>query len=307
MSLFSTKSENTKSSTKWISKQQKGALSELSSLINNYINQNGSAANIEATAQPIANLFSGLLSGAGSSMSGIASGGSVPTFDNTLSNSLYGTAASLSPDTSRGTDALYGTAANALGTLTDWRGQAQEQLASLKSGLTSMWSKDIMPGLNSAAVSAGGFGGGRAGVAQGTAFGNIADTYASSAGDIYASARNSANTAASNLTAVGSAMDTRQANQNSALANFASLLGTLGGQIDTRGVNQATALNNATANQINAASQLGTLSGTATTNALSPIMSVLSAIQQYRTGIGGLAIGSFSSGSSNQYSVGTGS
>lgn len=306
MSLFSTKSEKTSSKPKWASSNQRDALSTLTSHIEDFLKGNGSTGNIESTAQGVTNLFRGLLGNAAGSMSGVAGGSSVPSFDNALSNSLYGTAARMGPDTSTGTNALYGTAANALGTLTDWQSQAQGQLASLKSGLTSMWSKDIMPGLTSKAVSAGGFGGGRAGVAQGVAYGNIADTYASSSGDIFASARNSANQAAGNLTAVGNAMDARQANQNSAMANFASLLGSLGGQIDTRGVNQATALNNATANRINAAGQLGSLSGTAMTNALAPILSVLQAFESARNGIGPLALGTASSGKSSGYEIGTG-
>lgn len=298
MSLFSAGSSNTKSKTKFVSEHQRDALSMLMAHLTDYSKAGGSSGNISGIAQGVSDAFSGLLEGAASGMSDIAGGSSTPTFDNSFSDLLTRRASGLV--TSGQTDATYSKAANTLSGLTDWQGQAQRQLSSLQSGLTSMWSKDILPTLTSSAVSSGGFGGGRAGVAQGTAFGQIADTYAESAGDIFASARTAATNAANGLTSLASARD-------SSTASFASLLGSLASSLDARGVNQATAKNNATAHRISAAGQLGSLSGTALTNALSPITSVLQAFESYRNGIGNLAYGNYATGKQSNYSIGTGS
>lgn len=94
--------------------------------------------------------------------------------------------------------------------IADWRGQADAQMASLKSGLGAMFRDEINPAIKGNALGAGGFGGGRQGVAQGVAAGQLADTYAASHGDIMASARQSGLQGAGLMGQLGGLWDTRQ-------------------------------------------------------------------------------------------------
>lgn len=80
--------------------------------------------------------------------------------------------------------------------LTDPTKQIAAQTASLKSGLGSLFRDEINPAIRSGSIASGGFGGGRQGVAEGVAAGQLADTYAASLGDITANANNQAIAAA---------------------------------------------------------------------------------------------------------------
>lgn len=81
--------------------------------------------------------------------------------------------------------------------LADPTAQIKAQEASLKSGLGSLFRDEINPNLTAGAVGAGGMGGGRQGVAQGVATGQLADAYTQGLGDITAAANAQAGTAAS--------------------------------------------------------------------------------------------------------------
>lgn len=80
--------------------------------------------------------------------------------------------------------------------LMDSRGQIAAQSASLKSGLGELFSEEINPALKGNAIAAGGFGGGRQGVAQGQAAGELMDSYTQGLGDITAGANAQAAAAA---------------------------------------------------------------------------------------------------------------
>ncbi|MFT3973156.1 MAG: hypothetical protein QM699_06825 [Amaricoccus sp.] len=88
--------------------------------------------------------------------------------------------------------------------LTDPTKQIAAQAASLKAGLGDLFRTEINPAIRTDAIGAGGFGGGRQGVAEGVAAGQLADTYAASLGDITANANNTALSAANQAGSLGS-------------------------------------------------------------------------------------------------------
>lgn len=69
-------------------------------------------------------------------------------------------------------------------------GQIAAQSRSLRSGLKEQFAEEINPAISGSAIAAGGFGGGRQGVAQGQAAGEIADAYTQGLGQITADANN---------------------------------------------------------------------------------------------------------------------
>ena len=76
---------------------------------------------------------------------------------------------------------------NAMGTaagLMDPSAQIEAQSAALQSGLGSLFRNEINPGIESEAIAAGGLGGGRQGVAQGVAAGQLGDAFTQGYGDI---------------------------------------------------------------------------------------------------------------------------
>ncbi len=91
---------------------------------------------------------------------------------------------------------MQGTYGN-IGALTDTSGQIQAQTRSLKKGLTDMFQKELMPAIQGNAIASGGFGGGRQGVAEGVATGEIADAFIKGRGDIVANANQTAISAGS--------------------------------------------------------------------------------------------------------------
>jgi len=76
--------------------------------------------------------------------------------------------------------------------LGDPSGQIAAQDASLQEGLGQLFSNQIMPSIQGNAIAAGGLGGGRQGVAEGQAAGDIASAYAQARGDIVARANQGA-------------------------------------------------------------------------------------------------------------------
>jgi len=72
--------------------------------------------------------------------------------------------------------------------LFDPAAQIAAQTSSLKSGLGSLFKNEINPAIENAAIASGGFGGGRQGVAQGVAAGQLGDAFTSGLGDITARA-----------------------------------------------------------------------------------------------------------------------
>ncbi|QDY70134.1 hypothetical protein [Qingshengfaniella alkalisoli] len=79
-----------------------------------------------------------------------------------------------------------------LGSFGDPTAQIAAQSEALKKGLGSLFREEIMPGIQSDAIAAGGFGGGRQGVAEGVATGQLADSYTSGVADITSVANNQA-------------------------------------------------------------------------------------------------------------------
>ena len=79
-----------------------------------------------------------------------------------------------------------------LGGLMDPSSQIAAQEASLASGLGDLFNNELMPGIARNAVGAGQLGGGRQGVAEGQAVGEIANAYTQGLGDITARANQQA-------------------------------------------------------------------------------------------------------------------
>lgn len=130
-------------------------------------------------------------------------------------NSMYGQAMGLNnPGATQ--SAAYGAqgamlpgmqqAYGAISGLTDTRTQIAQGRQSLQAGLGNLFQQEIMPGLQSDALASGGFGGGRQGVAEGVAAGQIADSYTAGLGDITARANQTAVGAASQLPGLGQAL-----------------------------------------------------------------------------------------------------
>ena len=74
--------------------------------------------------------------------------------------------------------------------------QIAAQQRSLKAGLGNLFATEINPAIQGDAIEAGGYGGGRQGVAEGVAAGQLGNTYAQALGDITAGANQQAGTAA---------------------------------------------------------------------------------------------------------------
>ncbi len=83
--------------------------------------------------------------------------------------------------------------------LTDPTSQIQAQTASLQEGLGNMFQTQLMPAIAGNSISAGGFGGGRQGVAEGVAAGQLGSAFTQGLGDIVANANSTAIGAASTL------------------------------------------------------------------------------------------------------------
>jgi len=79
-------------------------------------------------------------------------------------------------------------AMNTMSGLMDPQGQIAAQSASLQSGLGDLFRNEINPAIQSNAVAMGGLGGGRQGVAEGVATGQLANAYTQGLGDITARA-----------------------------------------------------------------------------------------------------------------------
>lgn len=117
--------------------------------------------------------------------------------------------------------------------------QIQAQGRSLQSGLGEMFREELNPAIRGNAIAAGGFGGGRQGVAQGQAVGELADAYTQGLGDITANANAQALGASQGyagildslrqraLQATGAAGDIRTAGQTNQL-NAAQLIPQVG-------------------------------------------------------------------------------
>lgn len=76
--------------------------------------------------------------------------------------------------------------------LMDTQGQIGAQTASLQSGLAQLFNEQMMPGIQSNSMMAGGFGGGRQGVAEGVGMGQIGQAFTQGLGDIVARANQTA-------------------------------------------------------------------------------------------------------------------
>ena len=91
-----------------------------------------------------------------------------------------------------------------------------QQQASLQAGLGQMFREELMPSMQSNAIAAGGVGGGRQGVAEGVAAGQMAQAYTQGLGDI---------TARANQQALGAAGMMPGRSQALAEATYGSLYG----------------------------------------------------------------------------------
>lgn len=89
--------------------------------------------------------------------------------------------------------------------LTDPGAQIAAQSQSLQAGLGQLFSEQINPAITSNAIAAGGLGGGRQGVAQGVAAGQLGQAYTQGLGDIVARANQTALGAATALPGIADA------------------------------------------------------------------------------------------------------
>ena len=116
-----------------------------------------------------------------------------------------------------------------LGALSDVGGNIASGTKALSSGLRDTFAKTIMPGIKSNALASGGFGGGRQGVAEGTAAGGIASAFTQGLADIRERAQAMAlqgSTARSGLAAGMTAQAAAPAQQRmQQLLQYAGLLG----------------------------------------------------------------------------------
>ena len=96
-------------------------------------------------------------------------------------------------------------AQNTASAIADPTAQIEAQAGSLATGLGNLFQNQIMPGIQSDAIAAGGFGGGRQGVAEGVAAGQLGNAYAQGLGDITANANQQALQAAGMSPALGQA------------------------------------------------------------------------------------------------------
>lgn len=107
--------------------------------------------------------------------------------------------------------------------------QIEQRAASLRSGLGDLFRDEINPALEGTALASGGFGGGRQGVAQGVATGQLADAYTSGLGDIVADADRTALGASAALPGIASALyDARMAPEQAGLGVLQQLADILG-------------------------------------------------------------------------------
>lgn len=116
-----------------------------------------------------------------------------------------------------------------IGALTDPTAQIDAQSSSLQAGLGQMFREQINPAIQTNAISAGGFGGGRQGVAEGVATGQLADAYTKGYGDIVSRANNTALGAGSMLPGMAQGIYDMNVNPTMAgldpMAQLASILG----------------------------------------------------------------------------------
>jgi hypothetical protein len=107
--------------------------------------------------------------------------------------------------------------------------QIATQGAALQEGLGSLFQQEIMPGIQSDAIAAGGFGGGRQGVAEGVAAGQLGQSYTQGLADITAAANAQAMQAAQLQGILGqSIFDLGTAADTAGLDQLTSLAGILG-------------------------------------------------------------------------------
>jgi hypothetical protein len=90
--------------------------------------------------------------------------------------------------------------------LTNPQAQIEEQTKSLQAGLGQMFREEINPAIAGGAISAGGFGGARHGVAQGVAAGQMGQAFTQGRGDIVARANQTALGAGSLLPTMAAGM-----------------------------------------------------------------------------------------------------
>lgn len=88
--------------------------------------------------------------------------------------------------------------------------QIEAQAGSLQAGLGALFREEMMPGIQAGAIGAGGFGGGRQGVAEAGAIGQIADAFSQGYGDIVANANATAVNAASQMSPLAQAISSAQ-------------------------------------------------------------------------------------------------
>jgi hypothetical protein len=118
---------------------------------------------------------------------------------------------------------------SALGGMTDPSATIKAQGSALSEGLGNLFRQEIMPGIKGDAIAAGGFGGGRQGVAEGVAAGQLGQSYTQGLADITAAANNQALQAAQVQQAMGTSIfDLSQAGSTAGLGWLESLAGILG-------------------------------------------------------------------------------
>jgi len=121
-------------------------------------------------------------------------------------------------------------ALNAASMQTNSGAQIEAQTKALQSGLGAMFRDEINPALKGNAIMAGGFGGGRQGVAQGVAAGKLGEAFTQGLGDITARANAQSLNAANMIPGLAQAIiGNAGASQNAGMGILERLGGILGG------------------------------------------------------------------------------
>lgn len=124
---------------------------------------------------------------------------------------------------------LQGTFQNLQG-LTDPSQTIATQSQALQQGLGNLFNNEILPGIKGDAIASGGFGGGRQGVAEGVATGQLANSFTSGLADITSAANSQALQASQQLGTLGQGiMGLSQAGQTAGMDILSQLAGILGG------------------------------------------------------------------------------
>ena len=221
MSAGGSQSQQSSSGNSFISQDQLGFLNQLWNKGMNNVNPTGA---IQGSAQAVGMGMPGTQAGL-SSMAGLAANGSPE-----LAQAMTGLMGMMGQPTAGFADATarLNAADRSFASMSDPTAQIAADEGSLKAGLDSLWKNTINPSIRGDAMAAGGFGGGRQGVAEGVAAGELGNTYATSMGDIQSRARASAQSAIAGRQAGAGALAAMGLGEGQYRAGLAGQLGSMG-------------------------------------------------------------------------------